>query len=274
MASRSLHIAVAQVHSGGPIADTLRRIDRQTAAAATVGAELILFAEGVLQGYDYDMTADLVASLAETADGPHANQVAAIARQHGLTVLAGFLERDGEQFFNSVLIAYPDGRRAVARKHALTAGEINAQLTPGPRQRTVVEINGVRSAVIICADGGIGGLHDDLRANQVDYRLCPTGGGGKLADMLSEADLDNEAGRQKYADNRPRVFNTQPILDLSDNRGLGFASANALGPVGRQTCHQGHCMIVDNRGVMRAQIPGTIVLEHMQDQMVHAKLNF
>ena len=33
-------------------------------------------------------------------------------------------------------------------------------------------------------------------------------------------------------------------------------------------------MIVDNQQVMRAQIPGTIVLEHMQDQMVHARLDF
>jgi hypothetical protein len=33
-------------------------------------------------------------------------------------------------------------------------------------------------------------------------------------------------------------------------------------------------MIVDNQRVMRAQIPGTIVLECMQEQMVHACLDF
>lgn len=40
------------------------------------------------------------------------------------------------------------------------------------------------------------------------------------------------------------------------------------------TCHMGHCMIVDNRGVMRTQLPGTPVLEHQQDLMTHAVLQF
>ena len=47
-----------------------------------------------------------------------------------------------------------------------------------------------------------------------------------------------------------------------------------IGPVGERTCHVGHCMIVDNRGVMHAQIPGTPVLEHQQDRMTHAKIAF
>ena len=64
------------------------------------------------------------------------------------------------------------------------------------------------------------------------------------------------------------------ILDEKECPATGFTSANALGPVGRQTCHQGHCMIVDHQRVMRAQIPGTIVLEHMEDQMIHARLQF
>jgi hypothetical protein len=73
--------------------------------------------------------------------------------------------------------------------------------------------------------------------------------------------------------NGEKVF-TVPILSEINCPFSGFASANALGPVGNQTCHQGHYMIVDNQRVMRAQIPGTIVLEHMQDQMVHARLEF
>ncbi|MEI7437899.1 MAG: hypothetical protein WCL16_13925, partial [bacterium] len=149
-----------------------------------------------------------------------------------------------------------------------------ACLTPGARERDIVEINGVRCALIICADGGIDGLHEDLFDRDVDYRLCPTGGGGKIGAMLHSADLLTVEGRTRYAENRPRVFNTAAILDEKDCPYSGFTSANALGPVGRQTCHQGHCMIVDNQRVMRAQIPGTIVLEHMQDQMIHTQLTF
>ncbi|MEI7437908.1 MAG: nitrilase-related carbon-nitrogen hydrolase, partial [bacterium] len=211
---------------------------------------------------------------AEPVDGPNCRRILELARRHRITVLVGFLERSGDAIHNSMLIARPDGTSSAARKHVLTPGELAARLTPGERERDIVEINGVRCAIIICADGGIEGLHEDLRARSVDYRLCPTGGGGKIGDMLHASDLLTVDGRARYIENRPRVFKTEAILDEKECPCTGFASANALGPVGRQTCHQGHCMIVDSQRVMRAQITGTIVLEHMQDQLIHAQLNF
>lgn len=271
---KTLHVAVAQIHSRGGVGETLIRVERQVHSAASVGAEMILFSEVALHGYDYGMTAESVRAVAEPMGGPSGNAVVAMAQRHRIVVIIGFLECEGNAVYNSMLVAWPDGSRDVARKHALTGGEVAAKLTPGPRARKVVEINGVRCAIIICADGGIDGLHEDLRTQGVDYRLCPTGGGGKIGDMLHESDLLTEAGRTRYIENRPRVFKTEAILDEKECPYTGFASANALGPAGRDTCHQGHCMIVDNQRVMRAQIPGTIVLEHMQDQMIHAQLNF
>jgi predicted amidohydrolase len=57
---RTLHIATAQIHSGGPMEETLQRVDRQIRSAASVGAEVILFSEVALHGYDYGMTAESV----------------------------------------------------------------------------------------------------------------------------------------------------------------------------------------------------------------------
>jgi predicted amidohydrolase len=272
--TRTLHVAAAQIHSGGPIEETLRRVERQVSAASAVGAEVILYAEGALHGYDYDMTPESVSAVAEPLEGPHCRQIQAMAQRHRIAILIGFIERNGDAVHNSMLVTRPDGACDVARKFALTPLELSAHLIPGPRERLVVEFNGVRCAIIICADGGIDGLHEDLRAQGVDYRLCPTGGGGKIGDMLHASDLLTEAGRARYVENRPRVFKTEAILDEKECPYTGFASANALGLAGRETCHQGHCMIVDNQRVMRAQIPGTIVFEHMQDQMIHAQLNF
>jgi predicted amidohydrolase len=271
---RTLHVAAAQIHSGGTVDETLERLRRQVVAASAVGAEMILFSEGVLQGYDYDMTAEIIEAGAEPVDGPHCRRIAELARKFSITVVAGFFERDGDRFYNAMLVAPPAGPCWTARKFMLGEIERRANLTPGPKERPVLEINGVRAAIIICADGGIDGLHEDLRARRVDYRLCPTGGGGKIGDYLHESDLGTEKGRAAYEANRPRVFKSEAILDAKECPFTGFTSANALGPVGRQTCHQGHCMIVDNRRVMRAQIPGTIVLEHQQDQMIHAALSF
>jgi predicted amidohydrolase len=272
--TRSLHLAVAQIHSGGPISETIDRAERQISAASAVGADLILFSECALHGYDYDMSPESVRAVAEPVEGPHCRKIHEFAKQHQISVLIGFFENDAGSIFNSMLIARPDGSLRAARKHVLTASELFAEITPGHREREVFEINGVRCALIICADGGIEGLSEDLQRQGVDYRLCPTGGGGKVADMLRTHELQSSEGRSRYENNRPRVFNITPILSENDCPFSGFASANALGPVGNQTCHQGHCMIVDNQRVMRAQIPGTIVLEHMQDQMVHARLDF
>lgn len=274
MPMRTLHVAAAQIHSGGPIEQTLERIERQMAAASAVGVEVLLFAEGALHGYDYGMTAESIRAVAEPVDGPHCRRIAELADRYRITSLVGFFEKHGDRFYNSVLVAEPGKACWAGRKHVLTKGETAAGLSAGPRRRPVVELNGVRCVLIICADGGIDGLHEELRAEGVDYRLCPTGGGGTLSEMLHEEDLATPEGRAKYVANRPRVFKTEAILDEKDCPHTGFTSANALGPVGRNTCHQGHCMIVDNRRVMRAQIPGTIVLEHMQDQMIHAQLQF
>ena len=274
MTTKTLHVAAAQIHAGGGTADVLQRLERQVAAAAAVGVEVILFSECVLHGYDYDMSRDSVRALAEPVTGPTCSHVVALAQRYRVAILAGFLERAGDLIYNSHLVARPAGTRTVQRKHELTDGEKQAGLTPGPAERTVVEFNGVRTAIIICADGGIAGLHDRLRDQGIVYRFCPTGGGGKIQDYLHETDLQTPDGRKRYEENRPRVFNTLAFLSAAECPQTGFTSANALGPVGRQTCHQGHCMIVDNQRVMRAQITGTIVLEHQQDQFIHAALNF
>lgn len=271
---RTLHVAAAQIHSGGPIDEIMERMKRQIVAASASGAELILFAEGSLHGYDYDMTEASVDAVAEAVDGPGCRRVAALAREYKITVLAGFFEREGSRIYNAMLVAPPRGACWTARKNMLAGGELTARLAVGPAERPIVEINGVRSAIVICADCAIEGLHEDLRARGVDYRLCPTGGGGKIGDYLHEADLLTPAGRKAYEVNRPRVFKSEAILDEKECPYTGFTAANALGPVGKRTCHQGHCMIVDNQRVMRAQIPGTIVLEHQQDQMIHAELTF
>ncbi len=272
--TRTLHVAAAQIHSGGTTENILRRVERQVTAAAVVGADVILFAEVALHGYDYDMTPESVRALAEPIDGPQGRRILEMARQHRIAILIGFFERDGEAIYNSVLVARPDGTCETARKHVLTPGELRARLTPGTLERLIVKFNGVRCAIIICADGGIEGLSETLLARGADYQFCPTGGGGKIGDMLHDSDLLTEEGRARYIANRPRVFKTEAILSEKECPFPGFTAANALGPVGHQTCHQGHCMIVDNQRVMRAQTPGTIVLEHMQDQLIHAELQF
>lgn len=271
---KRLHVAAAQIISQGGPPQTLARIDALAQAASLLGADVILFAELAVNGYDYQMTTADVRRQAEPLDGPIAQTILASAARHGITILSGFIERDGEAIYNSHLIAEPSGPLQVQRKHMLTEPEIQAGFSPGPRKRLIFALNHVRCALIICADTGIQGLPEELRTDQVDLRFIPTGGGGKIADMLQQNELATEEGCRRYTENRPRVCHIDAFDTKAKEWGSGFVSANALGPIGRETCHQGHCLIVDSQGVLRAQAVGTIVLEHMHEQLINAVLTW
>ncbi len=270
----SLHVASAQISSEAGSPKTLPRMDALAQAAACIGAEIILFSEVAVHGYDYDMTPESVRAVAEPVDGPVARELLAIAARRRIVVLAGMFERDNDAVYNSHLIAEPSGRLRVQRKHNLTEGERRARLTPGPRTLEVFSINGIRCAVLICADSGLDGMPAECRRLGVRVRFLPTGGGGKLDEMLCQRDLATPEGRGKYEQNRPRVFLPDAFDPKFAEWGSALVTANALGPAGAATCHQGHCVIVDNMGVLRAQAVGTIVREHMHEQLINAVLHF
>lgn len=273
---RQLHVAVSQINSvaGEPQAN-LQRMLRQIRSAAAVGVEVILFAETCIHAYD--LSPENLA-LAEPLGGPLTQQLVEWAREYNIAILAGFLERDGDCIYNSHAVARPDGTLGVQRKHNITPPEIAGGISAGPRERTVFEFNGVRTALVICADGGIEGLCDDLAKQGIEYRFCPTAGGGIIngepIPYISEVEMSAPEKRAVYEQYRSFVFLPKALLGEEECPLSGFASANAMGYDGRGITHMGHCLIVDNHRVLRAQVPGTSILEHHQDQMVHAQLSF
>ena len=273
---RQLHVAVAQINAvGGNPHGNLQRMLRQIQSAAALGVEVILFAETSMHAYD--LSPENLA-LAEPLGGPLSVQLLAWAREYRMAILAGCWERDGAALYNSHLVARPDGTLGVQRKHAVTPPELAAGISPGARERTIFEFNGVRTALIICADSGIDGLTAELAAQGVEYRFCPTAGGGIIGDKpipyFRETELADPEKRALYEQYRNYVFLPQAIMTEEQCPLCGFASANALGFDGHSVTHMGHCLIVDNQRILRAQIPGTLVLDHQQDQMVHARLTF
>lgn len=269
---RQLNVAVAQIHSrAGDVAGNLARIERQVHSAAAVGAEVILFAEAAVHGFDLSRE---TLERAEPVDGPIGHTLSGLAIGNGMTILAGFFERDGSRIFNSVLVARPDGRRECQRKHRLTAEERSAKLTAGERTRTIFDFSGVRCIILICADTGIPDLDAELTRQGIEFRFLATAGGGRVSDMLHEADLRTQEGRTAFIKDRIKVYQPGAVYETVHGSSPGFASANALGYDGREMYHRGHCLIVDPQGIVRAQIAGTNVLEHQEDQMVRATLCF
>jgi hypothetical protein len=270
----SLHIGVAQIHSGGSPAENFTRLERQVRAAAIVGVEVLLFAECVLPGYSYQMNPESVRAVAETADGPLNTAVRRLAQEHRINLLVGFFEKEGDHFYNSHLVAYADGQVGVQRKSNLTPMEKSAGLVPGPLERQVFTFKGIRTIINICADKDMADLPEGVQPTDIRYHFSPCAGGGTMAEMMSARDLQTEEGRKRYAENRPRVFLPGPFHEPSCLPHAGLAAVNALGPAGKETCHQGHGLIFDTNQVIRAQMQGTIVLEHQQDQMIHSVIEF
>jgi predicted amidohydrolase len=272
---RQLHVAVAQIHSiSGDPWRNLQRMLPQIRSAAAVGVDVILFAETAVHSYEFSPEN---LALAEPLGGPLTAQLAQWAQECNITVLAGFIEKDGDAYHNAHAICHPDGTLDIERKHNMTPIELNGGLSAGKLERTIFAVNGVKCAILICADSGIDGIYDYILEQGVEYRFHPCAGGDHINDKpipyLHETELVDPAQRALATEYRGYVCLQQAFIDET-RRPLGFCAANAMGFDGRKMHHMGHCLIADTYGTLRAQIPGTLIIEHQQDQMVHALVTF
>ena len=139
--------------SAGDTAAALRRLDEAAARAAAQGAQWLVTPEMALTGYL--IAPERLAALAEPADGPLAQAVAAIAQRHGLGIVYGWPERhpDGAKPYNAVQAIDPDGqRRAVHRKVHLFGAADRARFTAGEAPAAPFEWGGWRIGLLICFD--------------------------------------------------------------------------------------------------------------------------
>ena len=154
---RDIRVATVQFqHAPGDKAYNLGRVRHFVAAAARAGVEIIAFPEMCLTGYWHvrKLDRDAFAALAEPVpDGPSTVELLRLSREHGMTIGAGLVERDRDgRFYNSYVVAMPDGRWAVHRKLHVFVSEF---LTPGDRYTVFDTPHGCRVGVLICYDNNI-----------------------------------------------------------------------------------------------------------------------
>ncbi|MFF1419095.1 carbon-nitrogen hydrolase family protein [Streptomyces sp. NPDC058280] len=134
----------------GSVAGNLKVLDEAAGDAAAAGAGLLVCPEMFLTGY---AIGDDMPRLAEPADGSGAGAVAEIAVRHGLAVLYGYPERDGERIFNAAQLIGPEGARlANYRKTHLFGGFEREWFTPGEQPVVQAELAGLRLGIMICYD--------------------------------------------------------------------------------------------------------------------------
>ncbi|NUK67199.1 carbon-nitrogen hydrolase family protein [Streptomyces lunaelactis] len=160
----------------GSVAGNLKVLDEAAGRAAAAGAGLLVCPEMYLTGY---AIGDDIGRLAEPADGAGAQSVAEIAARHGIAVMYGYPERDGERsevgvppaegwgrsemgvpaaedrgrIFNSAQLIGPDGDRLANYRKTHLFGCFEQQwFTPGEQPVVQAELGGIRIGMLICYD--------------------------------------------------------------------------------------------------------------------------
>jgi N-carbamoylputrescine amidase len=119
--------------------------------AAQAGAGLVVLPELCNSGYVFE-TRDEAFSLAEVVPhGPTTETWSAAASRHGMVIVAGIAERDGDNLYNAAVVVGPRGYIGTYRKNHLWGAE-NLFFEPGNLGMPVFRVGAGRIACAICYD--------------------------------------------------------------------------------------------------------------------------
>jgi NAD+ synthase/NAD+ synthase (glutamine-hydrolysing) len=170
-AMSSLKIAVAQINcTVGDISENAIRIAAAAREARTAGADLLVTPELALCGYPPE---DLL--LRPDFYRACSRELAALAQQvRGIVVVVGHPEEQGERRFNAASVLRDGAVAATYRKHRLPNYEVfdEARYFAAGSRPCVVEVQGVRVGINICADVWEEGAADAARREGAELLLA------------------------------------------------------------------------------------------------------
>jgi len=133
----------------GDIAANLSVVARTSAAAAAMGARLLVLPELFLSGYRLD---ERMKASAQPLDGSSVAALRKIAAASGVALIVGLPEQEGDLLFNTAVAIDASGQLVGAYRKIHLFGPDEAHwFTPGTEPR-VVEIDGLRIGLAICYD--------------------------------------------------------------------------------------------------------------------------
>ena len=166
-------------------------VEKMTRAAAADGAELVITPEGILEGYvinevireeDPAKRAELTRrfnEIAEPIDGPYIKRLRGLADELNIWLIAGFLEAEGEKFFNTAAILGPEGQ-VVGKYHKTHFHQGYDDNPPGyepGNEYPVFDVAGIKLGIVICFDRQLPEPSRALALQGADMIVCPSYGG-------------------------------------------------------------------------------------------------
>jgi predicted amidohydrolase len=262
---RDIRVATVQFqHAPGDRSYNLGRIRHFVAEAARAGVEIIGFPEMCITGYWHvrKLPREGVEALAEPVpDGPSARLLLDLARENGMSIGAGLVERaDDGPLYNAYLVAMPDGRWAVHRKlHVF----VSPFLDSGDRYTVFDTPHGCRVGVLICYDNN---LVENARATALlgaEILLAPhqTGGcdsvsprGMKPVDpaIWARREEDPAAVEAELCGPKGRAWLMRWLPSRAHDNGMFLLFSNGVGPDDDEI-RTGNAMVLDPYGEVLAE---------------------
>jgi len=147
-------IAIALVqHISTPdnIQASLSRIANYAEQARVAGAQLVLFPEASLTGYNN--TTAVNQRIAQRADGDAAQVISRICKDNNIAIAYGFAEKSGDQIHNSVQLIDAAGRsQMLYRKTHLWGEQDRSLFVQGDDLVPVINWHGWKIGMLICYD--------------------------------------------------------------------------------------------------------------------------
>jgi len=169
MKIRSVRLAAVQMVSvNGRVAENLARAGRWAGEAARRGAELVLLPELFSVGFELNANSW---QCVEPQDGPTERWLVDAAKRHGFHIGGSYLERRGDDVFNTFALAGPAGIIGRVRKRHPCS--LEAYIFKGGDDPHVIETPLGRVGVAICYDNSLREVWDRLLAGEPDLLLMP-----------------------------------------------------------------------------------------------------
>jgi predicted amidohydrolase len=168
-----------------------RRIEPLIREAAQHGAQLVVTTECFLDGYsaeDRTISDEAYRALGEPIpDGPYFKRLTGLAREPRIYLVAGILEAEGKDRFNTAVFIGPDGG-LLGKYHKQRMDEEIRRNSPG-KLSTVHDTPFGKMGVLICADRRYPDVVRRFRENGAEFLICPSGGmfGSKKNDPIVRA---------------------------------------------------------------------------------------
>ncbi|MDP6035645.1 MAG: nitrilase family protein [Verrucomicrobiota bacterium] len=256
--------AVQFQHQPGDKSANLKIVREYTAKAAAQGVNLVVFPEMCITGYwhlrDFPR-ADLEALAEPVPDGETTQALLALAKEHELSVGAGFIERGKEgRLFNTYVVAMPDGRTA---KHRKLHTFINQHMDSGD-DYTVFDLpDGTRVGILICYDCNLGENVRITALKGAEVLLAPhqTGGcntpsprcmGAIDVELWENRDTDPAAIEAELKGPKGREWIMKWMPARAHDNGIFIIYSNGVGRDDNEV-RTGNSMILDPYGDLLAE---------------------